>query len=54
MYSLVGPVEFEPSIIEGKCGVGLYLENEGAYTTLATGTFLTAISLFRMVVGYGD
>ena len=51
---MVRPVEFDPSFIEGKCGVGLYLENEGAYTTLATGTFLTTISLFRMAVDYGD
>jgi len=29
-------------------------KNEGDYTTLATGTFLTTISLFLMVVGYGD
>ncbi|MDH5664083.1 MAG: hypothetical protein OEY90_06425 [Candidatus Bathyarchaeota archaeon] len=28
------PVEFEPSIIEGKCGVGLYLENPEKYKKL--------------------
>jgi hypothetical protein len=43
-----------PSLVEGKCSVGLYLEDEGSYPTLAIGTFLTAISSLRMVVGYGD